>query len=309
MTWQALPYIMLLAFCYGSTLIATRFAVGQYDPLTYVGLRLSIAALVHVAVYALINKRKFPSNTRLLSYSILLGVFGTALTLSMIVFGMQYVSSGIASVIFVTAPAITALVANFFLADEQLTWRKTLGIGLSLGGAVLLAARGESGLAESVGSWRGYLLISSAVVISSFAMVFARKWMQGMDFFDVASVRMLTAAALVLPLSLWWSGFDLSQVTPVGYMALVWAALLGTFSAIFLSFYNTVRFGATQTAMVSYFVPVFGAVGGYFLLDEIITPWMLLGMGIIFAGLWVLRRSNSVQEGTITQQSVGQTAD
>ena len=251
----------------------------------------------------------FPRDRRLIGHAVILGVIGTGLTLSMIVLGLQYVSSGIASVIFVTAPAITALVAHFFLIDEQLSWRKTIGIALALAGAILLAARGESGLAESTDSWRGYALIISATVISSGAMVFARKRMQGMDFFDVASVRMITAALLVLPLSIWWVGFDLSGVTAIGYGALIWAALLGTFSAIFLNFYNTIRFGATTTSMVSFFVPVFGAIGGYFLLDEIITRTMLIGIAIIFSGLAILRQGNTEPEQTRPQPASPTSAD
>ena len=58
MTTQALPFIVLLGFFYGSTLVASRFSVGQFEPLTYIGLRVTMASIAHVAIYLAVRKRQ-----------------------------------------------------------------------------------------------------------------------------------------------------------------------------------------------------------------------------------------------------------
>ena len=62
MTTQALPYIILLGFMYGSTLVASRFSVGQFEPLTYIGLRVTMAAMAHVVIYTVSRQKQWPTD-------------------------------------------------------------------------------------------------------------------------------------------------------------------------------------------------------------------------------------------------------
>ena len=72
-------------------------------------------------------------------------------------------------------PAITVMMAHFFLADEALTWRKSIGVALALSGALLLTLRGESGLAGvDQASPIGYGLVFVAMLVSVPVGVHAR---------------------------------------------------------------------------------------------------------------------------------------
>lgn len=290
MTLQAIPFILLLGFFFGSTLVASRFSVGQFQPTTYIGLRLILASLGHVAVYAF-ARRRWPRDLRLWWHSALLGVMGTAVPMTAIVTSLQFQSSGITSVLVTTNPAITVLLAHFFLSDERLNGRKNLGIILALGGALLLALLGESGLPD-VGQANplGYALVLGAMVFGSGMTVYARKYLQPYDTFDVASVRMFTAALAVMPLSLIFVGFDLSAVTAEGYGALAYAALVGTFAGQMLAFYNIQRFGATAAAMSAYVIPIVASLGGVLVLGETITAGMLAGMALIIVGVTLINQ-------------------
>ncbi len=293
MTVQALPYIILLGFFWGSTLIASRFSVGQFHPTTYIGLRLSMAGLGHVAIYTLSRQRQWPRDKQVWRHAILLGLLGTAVPMTTIVSSLQYLSSGITSIMLTTNPALTIIFAHFFLQDESLTKRKALGVFLALSGAALLALRGETGLSdEGQNSWLGYLLIAIAMLCGSSMTIYARKHMQNMDAFDVASIRMLVAALVVMPLSAVFIGFDLSPVTTSGYLALAYAALIGTFLGMMLSFYNIKRFGATAAAMTSYVMPIVTGIGGWLLLDEQITLGMLAGVVLIISGIALINRKS-----------------
>lgn len=297
MTWQAIPYIVLLGFFWGSTLIASRFSVGQYEATTYIGLRLLIAAVAHILVYTLM-KRPFPRNKNLWKRGVFFGVFATALPMTCIVMGLQYLSSGVASILITLNPAMTVLLAHFFLPDEPLTKRKAGGVALALSGALLLALRGETGLDDISGSQLGYTLLLISVCIGSFGVIYARKYLKEFDSFDVASVRMFAAGVTVLPLSIFFVGFDMSAVEAVGYGALFYAALVGTFSGMMLSFYNIKHFGALAAATTSYVIPIVATIGGFLILNEQITPTMGVGMAIIIGGISLLReRSNAVDSG------------
>lgn len=290
MTTQALPYIVLLGFMYGSTLVASRFSVGQFEPLTYIGLRVTMAAMAHIVIYLAVRKRQWPTDRWLWIHAAILGVFGTAIPMSGMVMSLTYLSSGIASILITTGPAITVLMAHFWLDDEHLTWRTMSGIGLALAGAILLALRGETGLANSGDSMIGYLLVLGPLFIGSGGTIYARKYMKTFDAFDVASIRMFSATLTIVPLSLLFVGFDLSAVTTLGYGALFYAAVMGTFGGMMLAFYNIKRFGATASSMTAYVVPIVANIGGILFLDEIFTQGMVFGTVLIIFGITIINR-------------------
>ncbi len=294
MTTQALPYIVLLGFFFGSTLIASRFSVGQFQPTTYIGLRMVLATACHASVYLLSCHRRWrwPTDRRLWRHAALLGFLGTAVPMTSIVSSLQYQSAGLASTLLTAGPAVTVLMAHFFLSDEKLSPKKSVGVLLALGGALLLTLRGESGLPDvSRGSPIGYGLILLALLSSSGMTVYARRFMRDFDAFDVASIRMFVAMLVVMPLSALFVGVDLTHVDGNGYFALVYAALIGTFGGMLLSFYNIKRFGATAGAMALYVLPVIAGVGGVLILDEEITPWMVVGMILIITGIALINRT------------------
>jgi drug/metabolite transporter (DMT)-like permease len=294
MTLQALPYVSLLGFLFGSTLIASRFSVGQFEPVTYIGLRLTMASLGHAAVYTLARRRRWPAGRRLWRHAVVLGVLGTALPMTAIVTSLQYQSGGITALLVTTSPALTVLLAHFFLPDEALTLRKGAGVVLALGGAALLALRGESGLPDvSQASPVGYGLVLLAMALGSSMTIYARKYMRDLDAFDVASVRMFAASLAIMPVSALSVGFDLHAVDGQGYLALIYAAMVGTFAGFMLAFYNIQRFGATASAMTAYVIPVVTGIGGLLVLGERITPAMLVGMGVILSGIAIINQSSA----------------
>lgn len=286
---QALPYIIMLGIFWGSSLVASRFSVDQFAPSTYIGIRLAIAGACHVLVYLLSKSRSFPRDARLWRHAALLGIFGTAIPMTAIVSSLQYQSSGLTSLLVTLNPAMTVVFAHFLLPDEPLNRLKALGVSLALAGAVLLAARGESGLPDvTQANPIGYGLVLVAIICGSAMTIYARRYMRDLDSFDVSSIRMWTATVAVLGLSSLTIGVDLSRVNAQGYAVLAYAALIGTFAALLLAFYNVKRFGATTSAITSWIVPIVAGIGGVLVLDETFTTGMLTGMTFIIAGIIIL---------------------
>lgn len=274
---------------FGSSLLVSRFGLSQFDAITYVGLRITLSSFLFLIIFLFSKKRKFPRGRKLWMQSAFLGIIGTAIPMSFINMSLLYQSSGITSLLLTLGPAITVVLASWFLDDEPLTKRKTIGVVLALSGAMLLILLGESGLPDVTrANPLGYLFILIAMIGGSIGAVFTRKYMQEEDPIDVTSIRMFSAALIVLPLSFLLVGFDMSNVTSTGYAALGWATIVGTFLAFLLSFYNVKKFGATASAMSSYVVTIVGSLGGVLLLGETFTPGMFGGMILIVSGIAVI---------------------
>lgn len=296
MSAQAFPSISFLAFLFGSTLIASRFSVGQYDPRIYIGFRLVIASVAHGALYGIFRQRYvWPQERRLWIHAIVLGILGTAVPMTAVVTSLQYLSSGLAAILITANPALTVVLAHFFLPDESLTRGKSVGVLMALSGTLLLAFRGESGLAGvTQANPLGYGLMFLAVLGGAASAIYIRLFLHGYHTYDVASIPMFTAAVVVMPLAVVWVGVDLSRVTATGYLALVYAALAGTFGGLLLAVANIKRFGATAAAMTAYLIPIITGIGGVLLLDEYITLVMIGGMVLIIAGVVIINRQQKL---------------
>ena len=287
---RSLPYVILLGCFFGSSLVVSRFNVSQLEPTTYIGIRMALASVMSLLVYALATGRRVPRDPSLWWRAGLLGVFGTALPMTAVVSSLQYHSSGVASLLLATGPALTVLLAHFTLPDELLNRRKAIGVSLALGGALLLALSGEDGLPNVASADpTGYLLMAIGIVSSSIMVIYARRSLSAYDAFDVGSVRLFVTALVMMPLSMLLVGFDLSAMDAAGMAGLVYAAVVGTFLGFMLSFYSIKRFGATPTVMTTYIIPIVAGAGGVLLLDEEITSTMLMGMLVIVAGVALLQ--------------------
>ena len=287
---KALPYVILLGLFFGSSLVASRFSVEQYNPTTYIGLRMIVSSLMCLLVYRLASGRRLPRDRELWKRAGLLGVFGTAVPMTCVVTSLQYQSSGVASLLLATGPALTILMAHFILPDELLNRRKVIGVTLALSGAMLLALSGEDGLPDVTQAVpTGYLLVSVGMIFSSVMIIYARKYLSGYDAYEVGSIRIFSTALVMMPLSLLAVGFDIRAVNEAGYIVLLYSAVVGTFLGLLLSFYNIKRFGATPAVMTTYVIPIVAGIGGVLFLGEIITTTMVIGMVVIVGGIALLQ--------------------
>ena len=295
MNRKVFPSILLLGLLFGTTLLASRFSVGQYNPLTYLGLRLVIASLGFIVAFVFrIANHRWPRDLRLWKHAVVIGVL-TSITMMGIVTSMLYLSTGMTSILITAGPAITVVLAHFFLEDEPITWRKGVGVTLAISGATLLVVLGETGLPDvRSGSPIGYALVLTGILVASFTAIYIRKFMQDLDFYDVTSARMIVAALIVMPLSLLLVGFDLSGVNLAGYLVLLYAAIPGTFFAFLLEFSNIQRFGATASVMVAYIIPIVATIGGALVLGEQITVSMLAGLVLIAIGVWQINKGTLI---------------
>lgn len=289
---RALPYILLMGAVFGTNVVLSRFSISQFDPTTYIGLRLLIASLAYGAVYIFrIGGRKWPRDRTLWRHAAISGVLDLAIPMTLLAFSLKYLSSGVMSTLATINPVVIVLLAHFFLPDEPLTWRKTIGMVIALAGALLLALLGGSGLAdvEQVNPL-GYVLVLVSMLTSSSAAIYIRRHMRDLDPFDAAGARIMVSTLVVLPLSPLTVGFDLSAVDQSGYLVLGYMALVGTFFAFLLSFYNVQRFGASSASMTNYVIPVVATLGRVLFLGEQVTPGMLASMGLIIVGIAVLNQ-------------------
>jgi drug/metabolite transporter (DMT)-like permease len=287
--FKALPYVIALGSLFGSNLVVSRYLLTQMEPIVLNSVRLFSASLLFLGIYIFSPHCQIPRGTRFWGKVAVYGVFGLAFPMTAYISSLQYQSSGITALMSTLGPVITGILAQIFLPGRPYTPRKIAGSLIAFGGAGLILLRGESGLADiAQADWRGYAWIGFGVLMSSASYIYARRFLADEDSIDVGGVRMITAALFLVPFTALTVGFDLSRVTPLGWLGVGYATILGTFVAFLLEFNIVKKFGPLATVQNTFIIPVVAAALGVLLLGEQVTWTFLVGMGAIFAGLALL---------------------
>lgn len=285
---QSIPYIFLQALLLGTNMLFSRYSLDQFHPLNFVGLRFFLAGTLVIFLYALGGRRgrTWPRDRRLWIHAATFGILGSVVPMTAVVTSLQYQSSGVTSVLITIGPAITVLMAHFFLPEESLNRRKALGVVLAFSGALVLALRGETGLADvTQANPIGYVLVFIAMIAASSMIIYARRFMRGYDVADVTNIQIIASAIFILPLMLLSVGLDLSRVNSGGVIALVYSSFGGTYGVLFIGYYIIDHFSATAASMTAYVIPIIVAIGGVLFLEEHITAGILGGLACIVVGL------------------------
>ena len=276
--------IALASSCLGGTAAAiTRYLVGNADPITLAILRWGIgfACLLPTALLLGVRwppRRDWPAVA-------LLGMcfFGLFFVLYNIAIG--FTTAARASLALATLPLHTMVIAAL-LGIEPLTLRKSAGVCIAVLGVVAALAYGLS--AAPSGAWRGELIMTGAVLCMAFYNVWSRPFIQRSSALGFLTVGMgAGAAALIVVGSLTGSvavlrGFGSPQWIVVIYLGVGGGALAFILWVMALERATPTRVANTMTVN-----PIAAGLLATQLVGEPITLNLVLGLGAVFAGIWI----------------------
>ena len=189
--------LFALSILWGGSFFFVEIAVSELPPLVIVLCRVGLAASV---LWAIILARgiALPHGREVWLSFLGMGMLNNAIPFFLIVWGQQSIASGLASILNATTPIFTVVIAHFFLADEQISTRKFVGILIAIAGVVILVLP-SIGLGET-SSLLGQLAILGATISYGFASVFGRRFKSlGISPMMSSAGQLTGSTALQLP--------------------------------------------------------------------------------------------------------------
>jgi len=276
--------LLILAVIWGGAFMFIGVAVKHVHPLTYVWLRLTIAAAgMWVALKVSGGRLGLPREVW--GSILLLALLNNALPFTLFGWGQTHIASGLASILNATTPIWGVIVAHVFTHDERLTPRKIAGILLGFGGVAtmigpaLLANIGTDGLAQ--------LACITASLCYALAAVWARRFRRmGLSPMSVTTGQLTAGALMMLPLAFVVDQPWTQPMPPLtAWGAIVALALLCTAFGYVLYFRLIDRAGATNALLVTLLVPPVAILLGSLFLGETLAPQDFIGLALIAVGL------------------------
>jgi drug/metabolite transporter (DMT)-like permease len=274
----------LLALIWGGAFFFIGVAVRHVQPLTYVWLRLTIAAAGMWAFVAF-KGEKLGLPRQVWGSIVLLAVLNNALPFALFGWGQTHIASGLASILNATTPIWGVVVAHFLTHDERMNPRKVAGVLLGFGGVAtmigpaLLSNIGTSGLAE--------LACVTASLSYALAAVWARRFRkQGISPLSITTGQLTAGALIMLPVSMFVDRPWTHAFPPLSAIAAISAlALLCTAFGYVLYFRLIATSGATNALLVTLLVPPVAILLGATFLGETLAPQDFAGLALIALGL------------------------
>jgi drug/metabolite transporter (DMT)-like permease len=273
-----------LAVIWGGAFFFIGVAVKHVAPMTYVWLRLTIAATA-MWIYVKASGGRLGLPRQVWGAIVLLALLNNALPFTLFGWGQTHIASGLASILNATTPIWGVVVAHFLTSDERMSPRKIAGLLLGFGGVAtmigpaLLSNIGTNALAQ--------LACVAASLSYALAAVWARRFRRmGVSPVSVTTGQLTAGAIIMLPMSMFVDKPWTNAFPPITALAAI--AALGLFCTAFgyvLYFRLIDRAGATNALLVTLLVPPVAILLGALFLNETLAPQDFVGLTLIALGL------------------------
>lgn len=278
-----LGVIVLVAMLIGLNFTVLKFALDHTTPLLLAGMRTVIGSSVLIAL-ALARGERFPTRLADLANIFAVGFSITTVSSGLLVFGVDKVPAGVASLLASTMPLFTAAL-TLLLLGTAISRLGAIGLAVGFAGTVVLAAPSMSGSAATIGIL--------ALTASALAWAFGNVYMKWKDFSRVSpimlvGVQLAMSAMVLIPFALVVEGTGGTDWSTGLLWPLLYAAVPANAVTFALLATVATRATPTQAAASAYLIPVFGVTFGALFRDERPGLVQVAGGVLVVVGVYLV---------------------
>lgn len=256
-------------------------------------MRFFVVYVVFIAIRLLQPKRFSKLHKKDILPIFVLGFLGLTIYHLGLNYGEQYISPGAASLIIATIPVLVAISAFIFL-KEKITSKKVMGIMLALFGVVIISIFGTPDESIEINLIHGALAVVLAAIMGAFYTIAGKKLLERYSALSLTVYAMLLGSVALIPF-LFLNPSIIDQVATMSAHSWFAVIFLGVFSTVIgytLWYVGLEMKSASDVSVYLYAVPVLSTIISYFLFDDKITMFFVLGGVLVIIGLVLVNMNN-----------------
>lgn len=278
------PWIFVVLWSTG--FVAARYATRDTGPLTFLAVRMLLAATVLAAVAVSRVANRVPR--RMVPWVVLAGIGMHVLYLGGVFVAIDHgLPSGLSALITGLHPVLTALASRRVLGERlaRIQW-----FGVVLGFAGVIAVVVDRLLTHSTGVTAMTIGASAVSVVGmSAGTLVQRRKCSTMPLLWGTVVQYTGAGAVLLVVAAAWEGLAF-HVTARSTFALLWAVTVLSLAAVLLMLWLLQRRAASQVTSLFFLTPALSAVEGAILFGERLGLLAVAGLLISLIGVAFVTR-------------------
>ena len=285
MTPRTWLLMLLLGLIWGGTFFLSEVLLLELSPFQIVFHRVSIAALVMV-LYITIKGIALPKDRRTWLALAVMGLLNNAIPFSAIVFGQQYITGGMASILNSTTAFFGVMLSGIFLKEEAITMPKVIGVIMGILGVIIIM--GFDTLSSLSLTNIGQILIIVSSISYAFASIWGKFQVKNLGVEVTATGMLITSSVWMFILATLIEGLPFEPLSMRSTLSLLTFAILCTSVAYLLYFAILKQAGAANLTLVTIIIPPFALILDALALGEMVSLQELIGFAIISLGLLVI---------------------
>ncbi|MBP3950158.1 DMT family transporter [Bacillus suaedae] len=278
----------------GSSFTIGKMALAYSTPLLLVGLRFLLAGLIMATIVKLL-KRPHPTLGRDWLRMAIIGFAQTTGVMGCTFVGLRTITAGEISILTFTNPLLVIILTTIFLKSR---YRSRQWIGVVIGFIGVFLTLGAH-LDLKFGTMLGLL----AAVSWAIGTLLIKKWGGSLDIWVLTAYQMFFGgvALLLLSIVLETPAFAINLQS---VLLLTWLAIMASIVQFAGWFFLLQKGDPGKVSAFLFLAPFFGVLSGWFLLDEQISWYVIVGGLLIFVGIFLVNwQSKPVKAGEVSIES------
>lgn len=284
---MSLPVLVwcLLAFIWGSTWLVIKMSLDDLPPFTLMAVRF-LFAFLSLCLLGFLRRPKLGIARKDWLTIALSGLLIFAFNYSAVYWAEQYISSGLAAIVYTTLPLVGGVCAHIMLPNDPLTRPKISGALMGLVGVALIF-NDQLALSGTMALW-GVVAIQIAVVGTAIGSAMVKRDLHDIDpivitagqiGFSLPVMFTLSITAEGLPTNFNWSAMALGGALYLG--------ILGSAFTFTLLNWLYKHMDISKTMYIPFVSTLMAVFLGWLIRDETLDWRTALGTVLIMAGLFV----------------------
>jgi len=266
--------------------VFAKLAYRDADVLQTSTIRAIFVALTALPYIFITNRGNFRINRKQFGVLVYIAIAGTIVADMLYLIALAKIPIVNALLVGHLQPIFIILIGFFVLREERLAKFDYLGMLVMMIAALLVTTKTLGNLASLKLGTFGDLIVLFATVAWATTAIAVRKYIKDMNAGVMAFYRFMMAGIILIVYSLLKSSLQILNIYQV---------LIGIVVGVGIMFYyeGLKRLKAMQVSSLELATPFFGAVLGFIALGERVTIMQILGILIMFVGVYLLAKKEN----------------
>ena len=285
-------------FLWGTAMVAMKSVMEHTSPFFLAGLRLVPAGIL-VLGFAVVFNRPQPKTFKAWFWIAIFAIVDAALFQGFLATGLVRTNAGLGSVIIDSQPLVVALLSSW-LFGEIIGLFGFLGLAIGILGITLIGFpddwiygifQGDLSVIQ-VDLWglldNGEWFMLLAALSMAVGTILIRYVCKHCDPIVATGWHMILGGIPLLVISAWQESDQWINLTAPDWLAIGYAAILGSAIAYGIFFYLASKNNLTSLSALTFLTPVFALLFGNLLLAEVLSSLQMAGVGLTLISIYLI---------------------
>lgn len=275
-----------------SNLIVARGGVEYVPPISLAFWRWTVVFLILLPFTYLSLKKNYKSIQKEYKKLFVLGALGCGVCGAFPFLAGQTTTVANMGIIYTSSPVFIILISSIFF-KEKINFIKVIGLIACLVGVFAIIIKGDINLLINLNFTLGDLWMLGAAIGWALYSIYLFYWKTNLQIFQRFTLVALFGAISLFPFYIVEEVFIERTFFDTDFFAwVIFAAISPGIIAFTLYTVAQKKLGASLTGFTLYIFTIYAAIYGYFLFDEKLESYHLIGTILVFFGIYLARKNN-----------------